>query len=280
MTAIARRRRRAAMTALIAIGAFLVLAVELYPIAITLLNGFRKDIVILSGRPFAFSQLSLRSYELVLRNPGFLLGMKNSVLVGLLATFVSVLAGAMASYGISRYRFRGRDGLAYGFLVFRMLPQISLVIALYLMFRMAHIRDTVFGLCLAYASFNVPYVIWMLLPFFAAIDKSYEEAARVDGCSPFGVFARVFLPLAAPGLVVSAVFAFINCWNEFLYALILTGVNAKTAPIAINGLIGGETLTWGQACAAGTLMLVPVFVFTVTMQRFLVRGISAGGVKG
>ncbi len=280
MNAIGKKRRKAFTTVLIAIGAFMVLAIELYPIGITLLNGFRKDIVILSGRPFELSQLSLRSYELVLRNPGFLLGMKNSILIGLLATFVSVLAGAMASYGVSRYHFKGRDALAYGFLVFRMLPQISLVIALYLMFKMAHIRDTVFGLTLAYSSFNIPYVIWMLLPFFAAIDKSYEEAARVDGCSPFGVFWRVFLPLAAPGLVVSAVFAFINCWNEFLYALILTGVNAKTAPIAINGLIGGETLTWGQACAAGTLMLVPVFVFTVTMQRFLVRGISAGGVKG
>jgi len=275
-----KRRRKFLRNLLIGIAAFVVLVVELYPIGITVLNGFRRDIVILSGRPFELSQLTLRSYALVLKNPSFLLGLKNSIEVGLFATLLSVAIGAMASYGISRYRFRGRNVLAYGFLIFRMLPQISLVIALYLMFKAAHLRDTISGLSLSYVSFNVPYVIWMLLPFFAAIDRSYEEAAMVDGCTPFGIFWKVFLPLAAPGLVVSAVFAFINSWNEFMYALILTGVNAKTAPVAINGLIGGETLTWGQACAAGTIMLVPVFVFTVAMQKFLVRGITAGGVKG
>ncbi|MFZ4616274.1 MAG: carbohydrate ABC transporter permease, partial [Rectinemataceae bacterium] len=265
---------------LIALAAFAILVVELYPIFITLINGFRKDIVILSGRPFEFSQLTLRSYELAFRNPGFVLGLRNSIVVGLLATAISVAVGAMASYGISRYRFRGRNILAYSFLVFRMLPQISLVIALYLMFKSLGIRDTVFGLTLAHTSFNVPFVIWLLLPFFTAVDKSYEEAAMVDGCTRFGVFRRVFLPIVSPGLVVGAVFAFINSWNEFLYALILTGINARTAPVSINSLIGSDILTWGQVCAGGTILLLPIFIFTVSMQRFLIRGVSAGGVKG
>ncbi len=275
-----KRTRKTLVSIVIAIVAFLVLIVELYPIALTLVNGFRKDIVILSGAPFKPSQISTRSYELIFKNPGFILGMKNSIIIGLFSTGLSVLVGAMASYGVARFRFRYRNGLAYSFLVFRMLPQISLVIALYLMFRFMGIRDTLFGISLAHTSFNVPYVIWLLLPFFTAVDRSYEEAAMVDGCTRMGVFFRVFIPLVAPGLVVAAVFAFINSWNEFLYALILTGTRAKTAPIAINGLIGGETLTWGQACAAGTLMLLPVFIFTVSMQKFLIRGISAGGVKG
>ena len=140
----------------------------------------------------------------------------------------------MAAYGISRFRFRGRNALAYSFLVFRMLPQMSLVVALYLMFRGIGLRDTIFGITLAHSSFNVPYVIWMLIPFFTAVDKSYEEAAMVDGCTRWTLFRLVFLPLVAPGLVVAAVFAFINSWNEFLYALILTGVNARTAPVAIS----------------------------------------------
>ncbi len=276
-----KRRTKKTITSLaIALVAFAVLAIELYPIAITVLNGFRRDIIILSGQPFKLSQLTFRSYEMVLKNQGFQLGMKNSVLVGLLSTGISVLVGAMASYGIARFRFSWRNGLAYSFLVFRMLPQISLVIALYLMFSSIGIRDTVAGITLAHTSFNVPYVIWLLLPFFTAVDKAYEEAAMVDGCNRGGVFFRIFLPIVAPGLVVAAVFAFLNSWNEFLYALILTGVKAKTAPIAINGLLGGETLTWGQACAAGTLMLVPVFFFTLGMQKFLIRGITAGGVKG
>jgi len=275
-----RRTKKRILNSLIALVAFAVVAIELYPIVITVVNGFRRDIVILSGQPFKLSQLTLRSYHMVLKNPGFQLGMKNSVIVGLLSTGISVFIGALASYGIARFRFSWRNGLAYSFLVFRMLPQISLVIALYLMFSTIGIRDTVGGITLAHTSFNVPYVIWLLLPFFTAVDKAYEEAAMVDGCNRGGVFFRIFLPIVAPGLVVAAVFAFLNSWNEFLYALILTGVNAKTAPIAINGLLGGETLTWGQACAAGTLMLVPVFFFTLGMQKFLIRGITAGGVKG
>lgn len=272
--------RKFAVNLAIGIVAFLVLAFELYPIGVTVINGFRRDIHILGGRPLKVQELTLRSYQLVLKNRQFTGAMVNSLLVGLSSTFVSVLAGAMAAYGISRFRFKGRNLLSYSFLVFRMLPQVSLVISLYLMWKTLGLRDTLWGISLAHASFNVPYVIWMLLPFFTAVSKSYEEAAMVDGCSRLGIFARIFLPIAAPGLVVSSVFAFINSWNEFLYALILTGTRAKTATIAINGLIGGDSLTWGQVCASGTLMLVPVFFFTVTMQRFLIRGIGAGGVKG
>ena len=275
-----KRTRKIILNTIIAIVAFLVLAIELYPIVITVINGFRRDINILSGQPFQLKQLTLRSYELVLKNAGFRLGMQNSIIVGLLSTAISVLIGAMASYGIARFHFKGRNGLAYSFLVFRMLPQISLVISLYLMFSAVGLRDTISGITLAHTSFNVPYVIWLLLPFFTAVDKAYEEAAMVDGCTRQGVFFKIFLPIVAPGLVVAAVFAFLNSWNEFMYALILTGVKAKTAPIAINGLLGGETLTWGQACAAGTIMLVPVFIFTLGMQKFLIRGITAGGVKG
>lgn len=275
-----KRTRKIILNTIIAIVAFLVLAIELYPIVITVINGFRRDINILSGQPFQLKQLTLRSYELVLKNAGFRLGMQNSIIVGLLSTAISVMIGAMASYGIARFHFKGRNGLAYSFLVFRMLPQISLVISLYLMFSAVGLRDTISGITLAHTSFNVPYVIWLLLPFFTAVDKAYEEAAMVDGCTRQGVFFKIFLPIVAPGLVVAAVFAFLNSWNEFMYALILTGVKAKTAPIAINGLLGGETLTWGQACAAGTIMLVPVFLFTLGMQKFLIRGITAGGVKG
>ena len=274
------KRNKRWMNTLIACAAFLVLAVELFPIAVTVLNGFRRDVVILSGKPIELSQLTLRSYQLVLSRPGFQKSIWTSVVVGLGSTLASVAIAAMASYGISRFRFRGRNLLAYSFLIFRMLPQISLVVALYLMFKTLGLRDTAGGLILAYTSFNVPYVIWVLLPFFTSVDSAYEEAAMVDGCTRFQVFFKVFLPLVAPGLVVGAVFAFINSWNEFLYALILSGIHAKTAPVALNSLIGSDILTWGQVCAGGTIMLVPIFIFTVSMQKFLIRGVSAGGVKG
>ncbi len=273
-------QKRKTISAGVMLFAVALLLVELYPIIITLLNGFRRDIVILSGQEFSAKQLTLDSYMLVFKNRQMMKAMGNSILVGLLSTALSVGVGAMAAYGISRFKFRGRNALAYSFLVFRMLPQMSLVVALYLMFRGIGIRDTIFGITLAHSSFNVPYVIWMLIPFFTAVDKTFEEAAMVDGCTRFSLFRLIFLPLVAPGLVVAAVFAFINSWNEFLYALILTGVKARTAPVAISSLIGGDTLTWGQMCAASTVMLTPVFVFTLAMQKFLIRGVAAGGVKG
>jgi multiple sugar transport system permease protein len=204
----------------------------------------------------------------------------NSIQVGFLSTIISVTVGAMASYGLARFKFHGRTAMAYSFLIFRMLPQISLVIAMYMMFQAIGARDTIWGLTLAHASFNIPYVIWMILPFFAQIDRSYEEAALVDGCSRFQTFVQVFLPLTAPGLVVASVFAFINSWNEFLYALILTSTRAKTAPIHVAGYIAADGLKWGQLYVAAVVLLIPVFLFTLVMQKFLIRGISAGGVKG
>ena len=274
------KNNRPALNAAIAACAFLVLAVELFPIFITIASGFRRDIEILSAGPFSL-KFTTRSWYLVLfKSTEFLGYVGNSVMVAALSTALSLAAGSLAAYGISRFRFRGRDALAYSFLVFRMLPQISLVVAMYMMFQAIGARDTIWGLTLAHSSFNVPYVIWMVLPFFAQIDRSYEEAALVDGCSRFQTFRRVFLPLAASGLAVAAVFAFIMSWNEFLYALILTSTRAKTAPLHVAGFIAADGLKWGQLYAAGTVLLVPVFVFTVTMQKFLVHGITAGGVKG
>jgi multiple sugar transport system permease protein len=273
-------QRRKLITSAILVFGIIILLVELFPIGITLLNGFRRDIIILSGQSFAFDQITSRSYQIVFNNRQFMRALGNSVIIGLLSTSLSVGVGAMAAYGISRFKFKGRNTLAYSFLVFRMLPQMSLVVALYMMFRAVGLRDTILGVTLAHSSFNIPYVIWLLIPFFVGVEKSFEEAAMIDGCSRWKTFVLVFLPLAAPGLVVASVFSFINSWNEFLYALILTGVKVQTAPIAVSSMIGGEVLTWGQMCSASTIMLVPVFFFTLKMQKYLVRGVSMGGVKG
>jgi len=265
---------------LITIAAVIILAVELFPVFIIVSSSFKRDIDIISNGPFSMN-FTTRSWFLVfIKNKEYMGYLWNSIQVGILSTLISVVVGSMASYGIARFKFTGRSTLAYSFLIFRMLPQISLVIAMYMMFQAIGARDTIWGLTLAHASFNIPYVIWMILPFFAQIDRSYEEAALVDGCSRFQTFLKVFLPLTAPGLVVASVFAFINSWNEFLYALILTSIRAKTAPIHVAGYIAADGLKWGQLYVAAVVLLIPVFLFTLIMQKFLIRGIAAGGVKG
>lgn len=264
---------------LIVVASILVLVVELMPIFVVITSGFKRDIDIWSRDPFYFKP-TLVSYKSVLANRDFLVSLKNSLFIASLSTFISIIIGSMASYGITRYSSKAKEFIAYSFLAFRMIPQISLVIPLFVMFTTLDLKDTLIGVTIAHVSFNLPYVIWLLLPFFAAIPKDYEEAARIDGASESGVFWKIFLPLVAPGLVVAAIFAFLMSWNEFLYALILSSVNARTAPVAVNGLLGQYVPKWGQLSAAGTIMLIPVFIITLTLQRYIIKGLAAGGIKG
>ncbi|MGC8821175.1 MAG: carbohydrate ABC transporter permease [Fervidobacterium sp.] len=264
---------------LIVLTSIIVLLVELMPIFIVITSGFKRDIDIWARGPLYF-KLTFDSYKAVLSNKEFLKSIKNSVTIASLSTLVSVIVGSMASYGITRYSSKVKEFIAYSFLTFRMIPQISLVIPLFMLFSTLNLKDTLTGVTLAHISFNLPYVIWLLLPFFAAIPKDYEEAARIDGATEVRIFWMVFLPLVAPGLVVAAIFSFLTSWNEFLYALILSSVNARTAPVAVNGLLGQYAPKWGQLSAAGTIMLLPVFVITLALQKYIIKGLSAGGIKG
>ncbi|AFG35325.1 carbohydrate ABC transporter membrane protein 2, CUT1 family [Fervidobacterium pennivorans DSM 9078] len=275
----ARKRTKTVISSLIFIVSLTVLIVELMPIIVVITSGFKRDIDIWARGPFYFKP-TLQSYKEVLSNSDFLNSLKNSLVVGASSTMISIIVGAMASYGLTRYVFKFKEAIAYTFLGFRMIPQISLVIPLYVMFNYLRLRDTLTGIILAHVSFNIPYVIWLLLPFFAAVPRDYEEAARVDGATEKQIFWRVFFPLVSPGLVVASVFAFLMSWNEFLYALILTSVNARTAPVAVNGFLGQYAPRWGQLTAAGTIMLIPVFVITLSLQRYIIKGLISGGIKG
>ncbi|KUK14814.1 MAG: Carbohydrate ABC transporter membrane protein 2, CUT1 family [Petrotoga mobilis] len=271
-------KKKKLKTNLIILISIIILIVELFPIAIIIMNSFKKDIDIWSANPFSFKP-TLDSYKKVFQRNDVVLGIRNSLIVGILSTSFSLLVGAMASYAIARFKFRYRRVLSYSFLISRMIPQISLSIPLFMMFRSLGLTDTLIALIFAHMSFNIPYVIWVLLPFFSSVPIEYEEAALVDGCNRKKVFWKIFIPLVGPGLVVAAVFTFIMSWNEFLYALVLTSSTAKTAPVVINGFMGQYAPLWGQLAAAGTIMLIPVFVITLAFQRYLIGGMG-GGIKG
>lgn len=203
----------------------------------------------------------------------------NSLLVSTLSTVLSLAIGVPAAYALTRWNFRARSQVALWILVTRMAPPIAFTIPFVLAYRWLGLQDTVAGLAIVYLTFNLAIVIWLMQTFFAAVPTALEEAAYIDGCGVWQAFWRVTLPLTAPGLAATAVLCFVFSWNDFFYALILTRTEAITAPVAIVNFLQYEGWEWSRIAAAGTLVMFPVVVFTVLVRKWLVRGLTAGGLK-
>jgi multiple sugar transport system permease protein len=203
----------------------------------------------------------------------------NSLAVSTLSTAMSLAIGVPAAYALTRWQFPGRRHVALWILVTRMAPPIAFTIPFFLAYRWLGLQDTLFGLALVYLTFNLAIVIWLMQTFFEAVPTALEEAAYIDGCGVWQAFWRITLPLAAPGVAATAVLCFIFAWNDFFYALILTRTQAVTAPVAIVNFLQYEGWEWSKIAAGGTLVMFPVVVFTVLVRKYLVRGLTAGGVK-
>lgn len=209
----------------------------------------------------------------------FMRSFGNSLLVSTLSTVLSLAIGVPAAYALTRWNFPGRRHVALWILVTRMAPPIAFTIPFFLAWRWLGLQDTVLGLALVYLTFNLAIVIWLMQTFFEAVPASLEEAAWIDGCGVWQAFWRITLPLAAPGLAATAVLCFVFAWNDFFYALILTRTQAVTAPVAIVNFLQYEGWEWTKIAAAGTLVALPVVIFTVLVRRYLVHGLTAGSVK-
>jgi len=203
----------------------------------------------------------------------------HSIEASVSSTLLSLLIGVPAAYVLARWRFRGQRQVAMWILVTRMAPPIAFTIPFFLAYTWAGLIDTVSGLALIYVTFNLALVIWTMTGFFDAVPRSLEEAAWIDGASVWGTFARVALPLAAPGLAATAILCFILSWNDFFFALILTRTDAMTAPVAIVNFMQYAGFEWGKIAAGGVSVMLPVLVFTVLVRRYLASGLMAGGVK-
>ncbi|MET0333016.1 MAG: carbohydrate ABC transporter permease [Rhizobacter sp.] len=209
----------------------------------------------------------------------FLKSFGNSLAVSTISTTLSMLIGVPAAYALTRWRFKHRQRVALWILVTRMAPPIAFTIPFFLAWRWLGLQDTLIGLSITYLTFNLAIVIWLMQTFFEAVPEALEEAAWIDGCGVWQAFWRITLPLTAPGLAATAVLCFIFSWNDFFYALILTRTNAITAPVAIVNFLQYEGWEWTKIAAAGTLVMLPVLIFTVLVRTYLVRGLTAGGVK-
>jgi multiple sugar transport system permease protein len=268
----ARRRRRQALH----VSAGLLLLVIMSPFLWLLQMSFRSSDDIF-GYQLLFTP-TLENYGALWKGH-FADSFAHSVAASTFSTALALLIGVPAAYSLSRWRFRGRRQVGLWILATRMAPPIAFTIPFFLAYRWLGLLDSVTGLVLIYLTFNLALVIWMMQTFFDAVPKQLEEAAWIDGCTVWGAFLRITLPLAAPGLAATAVLCFVLSWNDFFFALILTRTSAMTAPVAIVNFMQYEGWEWGKIAAGGTLVMLPVIVFTLLVRNYLVRGLTAGSLK-
>ncbi len=212
---------------------------------------------------------------------GFRTAMVNSFIVAASTVAVSLTIGTLGGYALARLRFPLRRATLVSFLITYMLPPITLIIPLYLVMSRFSLLDTKTGLVVVYCSLATPFALWTMSNFLGALPPELEEQARVDGCSRLGALFRVVLPLARPGIIATGLFAFLLCWDEFLYALIFTSTsNAKTIPVAIAEFTGRNSVDFGLIAAGGILASLPPVLLTMIFQKYLIDGLSTGAVKG
>jgi len=267
--------------------ALIVALVTLFPIFWMLSTAFKPPTEIYSLTPHPLpAHPTWANFANVIN--GSVIGMpywtflRNSLVVTLSSVVVSSFVALLAAVAVARFRFRFRATYLIMLLIVQMLPQQALVIALFLDFRAANLLDSLVGLTLVYIAFSLPVTIWMLRNFVAAVPRELEEAAAIDGAGPFRVFFRVLLPLVAPGLVTTSVFAFIFAWNEFVFALTFIGTDTSkyTLPIYVTYFFSKGSVDWGAIMAASVLFTLPVMIFFLIVQRRLRAGLLAGAVKG
>ena len=206
-------------------------------------------------------------------------GLINSLIVSIAATILSAVLGTLMAYSLARFR-TGGNHLSFWVLSQRFLPPIAIVMPIFLIYRTLGLHDTHLGLILVYTVFTLPVTVWMMLAYFNQMPRSLEQAALVDGCTRWGAFWKIAVPLAAPAIAAAAVFAFIACWTEFFFALILTSRNAFTLPTVFRSFISFQGAQYGEAAALAVVSLAPSIALGVLVQRHLVRGLTLGAVRG
>ena len=204
----------------------------------------------------------------------------NSIFIAGTSVLLALVIGTLAAFGFSRYPLKGNDTYLFIILTTRMLPAIIVIIPVILMFRVTGLAGSYAGIIALYTAFNLPFTIWMMKSFFDELSPDVEDAARLDGSSETRVFFKICLPQVGAGIAATAVFGLILTWNEYLFALLLTGVETRTVPVAMAQTIGGDIgVRWGLLAAIETLFLIPVILVTFFLQNHLLRGVTFGTIK-
>lgn len=276
-------RRRAALLRQVRIWAGVVACVLfLLPIAWMVLTSLKQQRDIFTTPPTLIFTPTLATYFHHLTETDLPARMLNTLIVAGGAGLFSIIVGAMAGYALARIRLRGATTIGVLILLSRGVPPIALAVPMFLVARAMGLLDHHITLILAYCTFLIPYVMWLMRGFFKALPEELEEAAKIDGCSRFGAFIRIIVPISLPGLLSTLIFSIILAWEELLFALVLTNRAASTVPVVISG-IAGDTVNganWGALTAVGTMTVIPVVIFALLVQKWLIQGLADGATKG
>ena len=271
------RPGRAALWALLLV----VVVVYAFPFLYLLLTSVKPPSGAISVPPTVLpTEVSTENYSRAFRREGVVASFVNSGTTAVITTVLSLALAVPAAWGITRYRTRSGQVLMMAALMARMIPAVALGVPLVGIMSSLRLTDTPLGTALAQTTIALPLSIWLLASFFDAVPRELEEAAQIDGCSRLSALVRVILPVVSGGLAVTAIFAFLSSWNEFLFALLLTSVKAQTTPIVIANFQSQFGLDWGPMTALATVYSLPVVALTLLLQRRIVAGLSLGAVKG
>lgn len=273
-----RRRHFFQLLLFAALAAFT--AVNLIPIIWAVLTSIKQPVDAFSVPPTLIFTPTFEFHEQVWVEKGFWRYLINSLVISTCTVTISVSIGTLAAYGLSRMHSRSSRGLLFGLLAMRMFPLILLAIPFFVLAKTLGLINTYPAMILALVAVNQPFTIWLMRSFFVDVPADLYEAAAIDGCNAWQVFSRVALPVVRPGLWVTALFSLLLSYNEFLFALVLTGPNTKTLPVAIAEYGGEDIAYWSLSAAAAVGIMLPIVAFMMALQRHLVRGIALGAVKG
>lgn len=272
-------RRKDVRLALRYLVACLLVVIFVFPVYWLFIISFKTPDEIFAFPPVWYPKSIQFGNYFVLFKDGDAKTVLNSLILATVSTFFAMILGTIAAYSLVRFK-TGGENLAVWIISQRMMPPVAIVFPVFLLYVFFGWVDTFFGLILLYTAFNLPYVIWMMRGYIEDIPLELEESALVDGCSRWAVLWKVVMPMARSGLFATAVFTFVFAWNEFLFALVLTRTEVATYTVQVTHYFGGQSNFWAKIAAMSVLGTIPVFIAVATMQRYLVRGISMGAVKG
>lgn len=249
----------------------------LFPFFWMLLASFKTQQQIMSTQNVLFFTPTFQNYADVFEQYDFLKFIINSFIIAVGSTLLSLVLGLPAAYSIARYH---QNKLGLTILVARIVPGITFLIPWYILFTKLHLVDSYTSMILSHMLVGLPYIVWIMVPYFENIPIELEESARVDGCTIQQAFFRIVLPISGPGIITSSIFSFVFSWNNFMFSLVLSGDKTKTLPIAVYSFLSYSEINWGGLMAAAVVITLPVLILALLSQKYIINGLTAGAVKG